>query len=51
VNRVGWDPNVNPGDVDALLAKELNQPSFQEQKSVYQEIHGVDQIVEENPPL
>jgi hypothetical protein len=41
------DANVDPDDVDALLAKELNQMSFQERELMYEEIHGVDTIHEE----
>jgi esterase/lipase superfamily enzyme len=39
--------NVDPDDVDALLAKELNQMTFQERELMYEEIHGVDKIHEE----
>lgn len=39
---------VNPTrDLDALLAKELNQLSLQEREQVYQELHGVVSVVEE----
>jgi hypothetical protein len=38
---------VKETDVDALLAKELNQMSFQERESVYEEIHGVEKEVDE----
>jgi CBS-domain-containing membrane protein len=39
--------DVDPDDVDALLAKELNQMTFQQRELMYEEIHGVDQIHEE----
>jgi hypothetical protein len=39
--------NVDPDDVDALLAKELNQMTFQERELMYEEIHGVEEIHEE----
>jgi hypothetical protein len=34
-------------DIDALLAKELNQLSVEEREQVYEEIHGVVQLKEE----
>jgi hypothetical protein len=41
--------NPNPKDVDFLIAKELNQMSFKERELVYEELHGVDKIIEETP--
>jgi hypothetical protein len=34
-------------DVDVLLAQELNQMTFKERETVYEELHGVDTIIEE----
>jgi hypothetical protein len=40
---------VNPTrDIDVLLAKELNQLTLHERDQVYQELHGVGSIVEED---
>jgi hypothetical protein len=41
------DPN--PKDVDFLIAKELNEMSFEERELACEEIHGVDAIIEEKP--
>jgi hypothetical protein len=35
--------------VDAFLAKELNELSIQDREQVYEELHGVDQVIEETP--
>lgn len=35
--------------LDNLLAKELNQLSLGEREQIYEEIHGVNQVVEESP--
>ena len=36
-------------DVDAILASELNQLSMKERERVYEEIHGVDEVIAETP--
>ena len=38
---------VKPEDVDALLAREMNQMSVNERELIYEEIHGVDPVIEE----
>jgi hypothetical protein len=40
---------LNQDNIDAVLAEELNQMSFQEREAMYEEIHGVDSIVNETP--
>ena len=40
-----------PGNVDSLLAQELNQMSLKEREAVYEEIHGVDLPVKESEEL
>jgi hypothetical protein len=45
----GIKTEVIPEDVDALLAQELNQMSFEERELVYEEIHGVETLIEETP--
>jgi hypothetical protein len=45
---------VSPSDpeaTDALLARELNQMSIQEREKVYDDIHGVSDIVDETDDL
>ncbi len=42
---------VKENDFVALLANELNQMSLEERERTYEEIHGVDQILEETPEL
>ena len=37
--------------VDSLLAKEFNKLSVQERSKTYEELHGVDECVEETPDL
>ena len=39
---------VNPDKVDALLAHELTAMSFKEREAVYEEVHGVVEIVDES---
>jgi hypothetical protein len=41
--------NPRQEDVDALLAKELNQLSHQEREAIWEEMHGVERIIEETP--
>lgn len=41
--------DVSGGDVDRLLASEMNSLSLQERDHVYDEIHGVANLVEETP--
>ena len=36
-------------EIDAFIAKELNKMSMQERQKIFEEIHGVDRIVEETP--
>jgi hypothetical protein len=38
-------------DVDVLLAQELNQMTVKERETVYEELHGVDTIIEETEDL
>jgi hypothetical protein len=45
LNRGGG--GVATTDLDATLAKELNQMSVSERELVYEEVHGVDKIVDE----
>lgn len=39
--------DVDPDDVDALLAAELNNMTFDERENMYEEIHGVEKEFEE----
>jgi hypothetical protein len=41
----------NEKDVDVLLANELNRLSIQERENVFEEIHGVDPVVEESEEM
>jgi hypothetical protein len=41
--------NVDQKAFDAILAKELNQLSFQQRNAVLEELHGVDAVIEETP--
>jgi hypothetical protein len=43
------DMKMDEKDVDALLARELNDMSMKERNAIYEEIHGVDKIVDETP--
>ena len=43
--------NVTPKDIDSLLAREMNQMSFQEREAIYEEIHSIDNLVKETPEL
>ena len=43
--------NPQPDEVDALLASELTNMSFEERGSIYEEIHGVDIEIVETPQL
>ena len=43
--------SLQPDEVDALLASELNNMSLQERGSIYEEIHGVDREIVETPQL
>mmetsp|Transcript_10957 Transcript_10957/g.19680 ORF Transcript_10957/g.19680 Transcript_10957/m.19680 type:complete len:550 (-) Transcript_10957:1047-2696(-) len=46
----GIGPVVTPEFVDALLAQELNQMSFQEREGIHEEIHGVHTLAVEETP-
>ena len=48
-DSVGIPEGVKEGEVDALLANELNAMSLEERERTYEEIHGVDQIPDETP--
>ena len=37
--------------MDAFIAEELNQTSFKDRETMYEEIHGVDSILEETEEL
>ena len=50
-NKGSSSLNPQPGEVDALLAAELNNMSLQERGSIYEEIHGVDSEIVETPQL
>jgi len=39
--------SISPDAVDSMLAKELNQMTFDEREKIYEELHGVDPIREE----
>jgi hypothetical protein len=41
--------DVNQKDLDALLAKDLNQMTLKEREAMYEELHGVESIIEETP--
>ena len=44
--------NMNASDqkaVDAVLAQELNRLNLQQRETLYEEIHGVDKIIDESP--
>jgi hypothetical protein len=41
--------DVGSKDLESLLVQELNEMSLQERTLVYEEIHGVDDIVDETP--
>lgn len=43
----GDHPTVNPADVDALLARELNSMSLLERERLYGELHGVHPCIDE----
>lgn len=43
--------SINPDRVDALLAHEMTQLSFEERELVYEEIHGVEAVIEETPEM
>jgi hypothetical protein len=40
--------DVNPDEVDAILVQELNQMTLKERELVYEEVHGVDAIIDES---
>jgi hypothetical protein len=46
-------PEADPSfeDMDKLLAEELNQMALEDRELLYEEIHGVDKIVEETSEL
>jgi hypothetical protein len=44
-------PDTNIINIDALIAEELNQLSFKDRDTMYEEIHGVDSILEETEEL
>lgn len=43
--------SVNPDEVDALLTAELNEMTFDERETVYEEIHGVEPEIQETEEL
>jgi hypothetical protein len=43
--------DVGSKDLESLLVQELNEMSLQERTLVYEEIHGVDDIVDETPEI
>jgi hypothetical protein len=49
IERTMAEQELNQDNIDAVLAEELNQMSFQEREAMYEEIHGVDSIVNETP--
>ena len=42
---------IDPNNVDAMLAAELNQMTFQEREKINEELHGVDNIIDETDAL
>jgi hypothetical protein len=42
---------IDPDHVDAMLAAELNQMTFQEREKINEELHGVDNIIDETEEL
>ncbi|CAJ1965283.1 unnamed protein product [Cylindrotheca closterium] len=43
---------IGPGDkIDSLIANALNQLSLDERETVYYEMHGVDEVINETPEL
>ena len=42
---------IDPDDVDAILTEELNQMTFQEREKIYDELHGVDNVLQETEQL
>ena len=42
---------IDPDSVDAMLAGELNQMTFQEREKVWEELHGVETITQETEEL
>jgi hypothetical protein len=49
IRSAGEYHTESESEMDAFLAGELNQMSLQERQKVFEEIHGVDDIVEETP--
>jgi hypothetical protein len=47
----GKVPQPDPDAMSALVASELNQLSFEERRTVFEDIHGVTHIEEESPKL
>jgi hypothetical protein len=50
-DNMGSFINLQPDDVDALLASELTNMSVEERGSIYEEVHGVDKEIVETPQL
>lgn len=38
---------IDPDNVNAMFAAELNQMTYQEREKMYEELHGVEQVVQE----
>ena len=45
---VGESDSISTDDTDALMAKELTHLSIEERERVFEEVHGVAQIIEES---
>jgi hypothetical protein len=41
--------DLNQKDLDVLVAQDLNQMTLQEREAMYEEIHGVESLIEETP--
>jgi hypothetical protein len=48
---VSINHDISREDADAMLAHDLNALSLQERNKVYEEIHGVDETIQESPEI